>query len=639
MREISNTSPKDIEPEIAHVLFTDIVGYSKLTMDEQTHLRAQLKEIVRATDSYRRAQNNQKTVSRSTGDGMALVFFGHPAAPVDCAIQISRALRSLPILELRMGIHTGPVRRDADINDQLDVAGGGINLAQRVMDIGGAGHILLSKAVAENLWQLGGWDDFLHDLGEAEVKHGARIHIFNLYGEDFGNSNLPERLGAANSRPKTSSSATLAPEPLSKKTADLTKVKASGDSGIVHAIDAPVAPSTSHAAVIRSADPDITAALIKPSGYEFPLRWKLIVLSGLLGMVLGLICAGVLAHHNLWFSIHHEETDEVEPIIIPPLPEVLNSLNEKKKQLVLLVGSGTVYRHLIASHFFDDLRNYNITEVQVAEAPTGTGVKIFASASDSENIIFIVMASEKLKIEDLNQFTGKPSDAFEAYLGADGLEMLYAAGSEKGRDTSSMEVAFLKEKQIDSEALDKIWKTNQYDVYAGMEESATKKLWKEILGGAWPATIYTWDIRDGRQILNWQSNSKPRIYLGSEVLNETLSPTLDQNNIPNRRITLIDKSHKPVKRGLYLYGVLDFSKSSQHGPTHYGPNLPKAVAYVLYQMFNSLKSRKHFLNDDCRKAQIKYFNLRSPGEGWVNIYPGHEDHIYRAKPCKEQPDK
>lgn len=133
------------EPEIGHVLFTDIVGYSKQSMDMQSQLRTELKEIVRSIQVYRDAVGEQRLIRRSTGDGIALVFFGHPAAPVQCAIEISKALRSTE-LRLRMGIHSGPVRRDEDINDELDVAGGGINYAQRVMDAGDAGHILVSNA-------------------------------------------------------------------------------------------------------------------------------------------------------------------------------------------------------------------------------------------------------------------------------------------------------------------------------------------------------------------------------------------------------------------------------------------------------------------------------------------------------------
>jgi class 3 adenylate cyclase len=182
-----------VEPEVAHVLFTDIVGYSKLPMDMQTKLRAELRDLVRGTDTYRIAQMKQKLISRSTGDGIALIFLGHPAAAVNCAIEISRALRMHPEIKLRMGAHTGLIRRDEDINHEIDVAGGGINFAQRVMDAGAAGHILISKAVVDNLEQLGGWSNNLHDLGEIEVKHGARVHIFNLYSQDFGNPETPAK--------------------------------------------------------------------------------------------------------------------------------------------------------------------------------------------------------------------------------------------------------------------------------------------------------------------------------------------------------------------------------------------------------------------------------------------------------------
>jgi HEAT repeat protein/class 3 adenylate cyclase len=194
--ETRRTPEKTAEPEIAHVLFTDIVGYSKLSMDMQTRLRALLKEVVRGSDTYDNAQSRERVISRSTGDGLALIFFGHPAAPVNCAIEISRALRNYPELGLRMGIHTGPVHRDEDINDEMDVAGGGINYAQRVMDAGDAGHILLSKAVADNLEQMGGWSQYLHDLGEVIVKHGTHVYVFNLYGDDFGNSDRPERFNS-----------------------------------------------------------------------------------------------------------------------------------------------------------------------------------------------------------------------------------------------------------------------------------------------------------------------------------------------------------------------------------------------------------------------------------------------------------
>jgi class 3 adenylate cyclase len=194
-RQTAAPIPGDMsgEPEIAHVLFTDIVGYSKLPMDEQTRSRSQLNAIIRRTNTHSIASARGTVINRPTGDGVALIFFGNPESPVKCAIEIAHALRENNELPLRMGIHSGPVRRDQDINQQSDVAGGGINYAQRVMDAGNAGHILITSAVAENLNQLGGWSEHLHDLGEIEVKHGFRLHVFSLYSEDFGNPEILAR--------------------------------------------------------------------------------------------------------------------------------------------------------------------------------------------------------------------------------------------------------------------------------------------------------------------------------------------------------------------------------------------------------------------------------------------------------------
>lgn len=189
--------------EIAHVLFMDIVGYSKLHIEQQTSLRLKLKMMVRATHEYKWAQKMRAVISRSTGDGMALVFFGDPEAPARCAVEISRALRQTPELKLRMGLHSGPVYRDMDMNDEMDVAGGGINMAQRVMDCGDANHILVSRSMAETLLELSRWENFLHDLGRVQVKHGKLIHIFSLYDSDFGNPETPERCRDADLAPST----------------------------------------------------------------------------------------------------------------------------------------------------------------------------------------------------------------------------------------------------------------------------------------------------------------------------------------------------------------------------------------------------------------------------------------------------
>jgi len=179
---------------MAHVLFMDIVGYSKLPMEQQQETLRQLQKVVRGTVEFGRAQAQDQLIGLPTGDGMALVFFGDPAAPVRCAVQLSGALRKEPEIKLRMGVHTGPVYRIADINANRNVAGGGINIAQRVMDCGDAGHILVSEAVADVLSQLSSWADCLHDLGDAEVKHGLRVRLFNFYGEEFGNPKVPQKL-------------------------------------------------------------------------------------------------------------------------------------------------------------------------------------------------------------------------------------------------------------------------------------------------------------------------------------------------------------------------------------------------------------------------------------------------------------
>jgi TolB-like protein/class 3 adenylate cyclase/Tfp pilus assembly protein PilF len=188
---------KEIQLEIAHVLFIDIVGYSKLLIDEQRDYSHTLNEVVRETDSFRAADAAGKLTRLPTGDGMALVFATTPDAPVSCALQISKALRSYPELRVRMGIHSGPVSGITDVNDRSNVAGAGINLAQRVMDCGDAGHILLSKHVADDLEQYRQWRPHLHDLGDCEVKHDVRVHVVNLYTEEVGNPEAPEKFQQA----------------------------------------------------------------------------------------------------------------------------------------------------------------------------------------------------------------------------------------------------------------------------------------------------------------------------------------------------------------------------------------------------------------------------------------------------------
>lgn len=180
--------------EIAHVLFMDIVGYSKLLIDEQAELLQQLNQVVRSTEAAREAESAGELIRLPTGDGMALVFTNSVEAPVECALQITEVLRDQSTLRVRMGIHSGPVQQVEDVNRRNNIAGAGVNIAQRVMDCGDAGHILLSKHVADDLEQYRQWRPLLHDLGDCEVKHGVRLHLVNLYGENLGNAATPEKI-------------------------------------------------------------------------------------------------------------------------------------------------------------------------------------------------------------------------------------------------------------------------------------------------------------------------------------------------------------------------------------------------------------------------------------------------------------
>jgi len=188
---------KEIQLEIAHVLFTDIVGYSKVPINQQRALVERLNEIVRGTDEFHIAETAGRLLTIPTGDGITLVFYDSPETPAECALEVSRALKEYPELQLRMGIHSGPVSGIIDATGKANVAGAGINIAQRVMDCGDAGHILLSKHVAEDLEEYPHWQPHLHELGECEVKHGVHVSLVNLYTEELGNPALPEKLKAA----------------------------------------------------------------------------------------------------------------------------------------------------------------------------------------------------------------------------------------------------------------------------------------------------------------------------------------------------------------------------------------------------------------------------------------------------------
>jgi TolB-like protein/class 3 adenylate cyclase/Flp pilus assembly protein TadD len=194
VQDTSAEPTPDLQLEIAHILLIDVVGYSKLLVNEQIELLEELKQIVRSTECFRAAEARGELIRVPTGDGMALIFFHSPEEPAQCALEISKALQDHPRIQLRMGVHSGPVSRVTDVNEKTNIAGSGINVAQRVLDCGDAGHILLSAHVAEDLCEYRHWQPYLHNLGECEVKYGLRLHLFNLYKDGLGNPQVPEKL-------------------------------------------------------------------------------------------------------------------------------------------------------------------------------------------------------------------------------------------------------------------------------------------------------------------------------------------------------------------------------------------------------------------------------------------------------------
>src|SRR5207253_5604740 len=194
------SSEADVKFEIGHVLFIDIVGYSKLLIHEQLEYLEKLREVARATETFRMAQREGKLMRLPTGDGGALVFGTSPEAPVKCAMEIARELKKHPEVRVRMGIHSGPVKGVTDLSEQGNIAGAGINVAQRVMDCGDAGHILVSKRVADDLENYAQWRPLLHDLGTCEVKHGISLAFFNLYSDEIGNPEPPKKFRTTESK-------------------------------------------------------------------------------------------------------------------------------------------------------------------------------------------------------------------------------------------------------------------------------------------------------------------------------------------------------------------------------------------------------------------------------------------------------
>src|SRR5207244_8478627 len=197
---MSDQVTKQIALEIAHILFIDTVGYSKLSINDQRVVVDELTEVVRNSDQYQKAEAAGRLIKIPAGDGMALVFHTSPEAPAQCAVEISRLLKKHPRLQLRMGVHSGPVSGVIDVNGHANLAGAGLNMAQRVKACGDDGHILVSKHVAEDLEEYEHWRPLLHELGEFEVKHGGHVSIVNRYTDEVGNPQLPKKFRALKER-------------------------------------------------------------------------------------------------------------------------------------------------------------------------------------------------------------------------------------------------------------------------------------------------------------------------------------------------------------------------------------------------------------------------------------------------------
>jgi hypothetical protein len=355
---------------------------------------------------------------------------------------------------------------------------------------------------------------------------------------------------------------------------------------------------------------------------RIPLRRRHFVLAILIGLALGLICAAILARYGFWVSVR-------------PNPPDGNGI-------IYIVGGGTAHTYLTESGFFKALEKDKQIDVRVLQGPTGTGAELFPHVFD--DVTFLIMSSKRLEPHEL-QSNGKPGAVFEAYLGADPLQMLLVAG-EAGTSESVLNDAFgdilqkSSSDQLDFGALAKIgkWVNPGYAVYTGSEGSGTRAVWKNRLEGtkvpgAWPWNLNIWEIRAPYQMV--ELVPRARVYLGSEVLTREPIKTLDFRRIPHRRLAMVDGPNGPVARGLYLYGFVDNTQKKKRHGSDYGYHLPEPVVRILKHVYES--KNLYLLTEECRKKQLDHFHLSSePASeaGWVAV---EGDVIFGAQPCVGQP--
>jgi TolB-like protein/class 3 adenylate cyclase len=302
--------------EIAHVLFIDVVGYSKLLIDEQQQIQEQLNHVVRSTEQFRSAEAKGKLTRLPTGDGMALVFFTTPEAPVQCALEISEALLSYPRLKLRMGVHSGPVSSTTDVNDRSNIAGAAINIAERIMSCGDAGHILISKRLADDLGQYAEWQPCLHDLGEIQVKHGVTLAIVNVYTGKLGNPEVPEKIREARLENASASEKAVGQNPGSSRT-----------SGFFEEVKRRKVYRVAVAYIIVAGGIIQIASAVFPA-WELP-NWsqRLVIVLLLSGFPIALILAWAF---------------DVTPQGIKPTPTIAVPGAHRRRNVIMLVATGVI---------------------------------------------------------------------------------------------------------------------------------------------------------------------------------------------------------------------------------------------------------------------------------------------------------
>lgn len=371
--------------------------------------------------------------------------------------------------------------------------------------------------------------------------------------------------------------------------------------------------------------------------YSFPRnrslpRWKHVVLLLLLGMILGLLCAAILAYFNRVFSFHAEPQHNQAPLGTSYPPGV------KRASPVRMVGSGTVLDYLTELKVIDSLGKDG-KDVSIIDCPTETGGQLFAGTSEPGK--YLVMASEKLSPDNLRQGVNQWEPIYEVYLGADPLQVLFAFGGKRLRQPSDSDKFFYKERQLTKEKLVELW-GNKYDVYVGVPTSGTRKSWEDYLFGIkhklnpWSFSIKPWTQHNDLMI-EWKPDDLPRLYLGSEVLNKTGDAKMKEQNVEHNLLTMVDSSGKPQRRPLYLYGWINTREDEykENGETK-GYYLPRPVVEILRYVFDSLEGSESLLDKRCLEEQREYFHIkRQKGEpeGWVKKYKPND--FYQSGTCKE----